>query len=103
MPTLTSAPVTRARGLLVAVLKDGDDLDPMASLEVAQALNELVPAMAFSTYPAVPLAIEDPATALTQARRDLRAAIAQENDLEAVQQISLAIRCVDAALAAVSP
>ena len=103
MNTLTSAPVTRARGLLIAVQQDGIDLDPMARLEVSQALNELIPAMAFSTYPAVPVTVEDPATALHQTRRELRAAIAQENDLDALQQISLAIRCVDAALAAVTP
>ena len=101
--TLSSPPVTRARGLLIAVLKDGAVLDPMARLEVAQALGELIPDMALSTYPAVPVTINDPPDALGQTRRDLRAAIAQENNLDAVQQISLAIRCVDAALTAVSP
>lgn len=103
MTTLNSPPVTRARGLLTAVLSDGGDLDALARLEVAQALNELIPGMAFPNYPAVTVMIEDPSGALIQARREMRAAIAQANDVDDVQQVSLAIRCVDAALAAVSP
>ncbi len=103
MTDLNSAPLTRARGLLTAVLRDGGHLDPMARLEVAQALNELVPAMALPTYPAVPVTIEDSTDALSQARREMRAALTQANDLDDIHQVSLAICCVDVALAMVSP
>ncbi len=103
MTDLNSAPLARARGLLTAVLRDGGHLGPMARLEVAQALNELVPAMALPTYPAVPVTIKDTTDALSQARQQMRAAITQANDFDDIQQVSLAIGCVDAALAMVSP
>lgn len=104
MTPLTSPPITRARGLLVAVLDlaGGTDVDPGTTVQVAKALNELTPAAGFPTYPTDPVPIDDPAGALTQARRDLRMAIAYEGDVDALRQIGLAIRCVDAALT-VSP
>src|SRR5680860_88873 len=102
MTPLTSAPVTRARGLLAAVLDAGSQLDPIVGLEVAQALNELTPADAFPTYPARSIPVDDPAEAVREARRHLRTAVAAEGDLTALQQISAAIRCLDAALAAVT-
>jgi hypothetical protein len=103
MTPMTSGPVTHARGLLLAVVGLGDHLDPMLSLEVAQALNEITPTTELPTHPTGALCSGHPTESLRQARRFLRAAIVDETDLVALQQMTSAIHCVDAALTMVTP